>query len=186
MSTLFDRLQPTLETEVFAPLTGEPEITFVQNHEAWDPILFGEQQIQSLVSQIFLARRPKPARQVVFTAVDAETDIATICRLGKSFPSKFQGVCAWCNRVPPCTRTVRSASRGARRLSEKTSSDRCETHHDECPTTCGWFPATFSRKEVDRAFRRSHCPAEWRSCVSISTMRSCAGRRLANAVRPPC
>jgi protein-tyrosine kinase len=78
MSTLFDRLQPTLEPEVFIPRTWQPDLSFDQERAVWDPIRFGEEQIRSLVSQIFLPGRPKPARQVVFTAVDFDTDVATI------------------------------------------------------------------------------------------------------------
>jgi hypothetical protein len=79
MSTLFDRLQSAAEPEVFVPRTWQPDLSFDHDRVNWDPIRFGEEQIHSLVNHIFLPGRPKPARQVVFTAVDFDTDVATIC-----------------------------------------------------------------------------------------------------------
>jgi hypothetical protein len=79
MNSFADHQQPVLEPDVFVPQTQAPEIFFAQERRAWDPIGFGEEQIRSLVSQVFLPGRPKPARQVVFSAVDFDTNVATIC-----------------------------------------------------------------------------------------------------------
>jgi protein-tyrosine kinase len=78
MSTLFDRLQPAAEPEVFVPQPWQPDLSFDHDRVSWDPIRFGEEQVRSLVNQIFFPGRPKSARQVVFTAVDFDTDVATI------------------------------------------------------------------------------------------------------------
>jgi hypothetical protein len=45
----------------------------------WDAEAFAEEQIRGLVRQVFLPGWPKPARQVVFSAVEPETDISAIC-----------------------------------------------------------------------------------------------------------
>jgi hypothetical protein len=92
MSTLFDRLQATAEPEVFVPRTWQPDLSFDHDRVSWDPIRFGEEQIHSLVNHIFLPGRPKPARQVVFTAVDFDTDVATICmQVGQVLSEQVSG-----------------------------------------------------------------------------------------------
>jgi hypothetical protein len=48
--------------------------------ERWNPESFGNTQIRGLVRQIFLSHAERPVRQVVFSAVDQETDVRNICR----------------------------------------------------------------------------------------------------------
>lgn len=47
--------------------------------KVWDPSVFAENQIAALVRRVFLPGRPSPARQIVFTAVDSDHDISSIC-----------------------------------------------------------------------------------------------------------
>ena len=92
MNTFADWQQPALEPEVFTPQAREPEISFAEEQTGWDPIRFGEEQIRSLVSQVFLPGRPKPARQVVFSAVDSDTNVATICmQVGQVLSGQVSG-----------------------------------------------------------------------------------------------
>jgi hypothetical protein len=92
MNTLADLLQPTREQDLYTSPVGEREISFGQESGPWDPIRFGEEQIRSLVSQVFLPGWPKPARQVVFSAVDHDTDVVGICmQVGKALSDQVSG-----------------------------------------------------------------------------------------------
>ena len=58
----------------------------------WDPEAFAEEQIRGLVRQVFLPGWPKPARQVVFSPVDPETDISAICmQVGLALSAQVSG-----------------------------------------------------------------------------------------------
>jgi hypothetical protein len=46
----------------------------------WTPERFAREQIRKLVRNVFLANVERPVRQVVFTALDRETDLRAICR----------------------------------------------------------------------------------------------------------
>jgi hypothetical protein len=78
VNTFPNLLQPTIE-EVFEPSSRVPEIAVERNCSAWDPLRFAEIQIRSLVRRVFSPGWPKPSRQVVFSAVDQQTDITEIC-----------------------------------------------------------------------------------------------------------
>src|SRR5579863_2066489 len=80
MSTFLDLLPQTLN-DVCEPRTVETEsrATRPLQSTAWDADTFAEEQIRGLVRQVFFPGWPQPARQVVFSPVDAETDISSIC-----------------------------------------------------------------------------------------------------------
>ncbi len=46
----------------------------------WNPEDFAREQIRGLVRQVFFSGGPRPVRQVVFSAVEAETEVWGICR----------------------------------------------------------------------------------------------------------
>ena len=46
----------------------------------WNPREFAREQIRGLVRQLFHATQARPLRQVVFSAIDPQTDTAEICR----------------------------------------------------------------------------------------------------------
>jgi hypothetical protein len=46
----------------------------------WNPQEFAHQQIRGLVRQLFHTAQPRPLRQVVFSAIDPQTDAGEICR----------------------------------------------------------------------------------------------------------
>ncbi len=52
----------------------------VTQEGGWNPEDFAREQIRNLVRQVFLADVERPVRQVVFSAVDLETDVKSICR----------------------------------------------------------------------------------------------------------
>jgi Mrp family chromosome partitioning ATPase len=46
----------------------------------WDPQQFAQEQMRGLVRRVFLQGWPRPARQVVFSAVSPQIDTASLCR----------------------------------------------------------------------------------------------------------
>lgn len=48
--------------------------------ERWNPQGFAREQIRGLVRRLFRTAQPRPLRQVVFSAIDPQTDAAEICR----------------------------------------------------------------------------------------------------------
>jgi len=79
MSTRASLLFPPLEHEVTeAPVKDRPAPERAV-HTAWDAGRFADEQIQKLVRQVFFPGWPKPARHVVFTAVDEDADLAGVC-----------------------------------------------------------------------------------------------------------
>jgi len=48
--------------------------------EGWNPEDFAREQIRGLVRKVFFSNGERPVRQVVFSALDAETDVKSICR----------------------------------------------------------------------------------------------------------
>ncbi|MGH9498134.1 MAG: hypothetical protein ACRD3L_03245 [Terriglobales bacterium] len=85
MSTFVKLLPPATIDEVTesAPIHAEPAVepqtsTHVRT-AGWTLESFAEEQIRSLVRQVFSPGWPKPCRQVVFSPVDRGTDIASIC-----------------------------------------------------------------------------------------------------------
>lgn len=92
MNTLVDPFQPVQEPDCFTRRSGEQGKYFEQESSPWDPVRFGEEQMRSLVRQIFLPGWPKPARQVVFSAVDPNAEIAEIClQVGQTLSEQVSG-----------------------------------------------------------------------------------------------
>jgi protein-tyrosine kinase len=57
----------------------------------WDPESFAQEQIRGLVRSLFLTGS-KPSRQIVFSAVDRQTDISALCRrVAESLSSETSG-----------------------------------------------------------------------------------------------
>jgi hypothetical protein len=61
-----------------------PDKNTPQEARGWNPEDFARQQIQGLVRRVFLSNvlsnDERPVRQVVFSALDRETDVRSICR----------------------------------------------------------------------------------------------------------
>ena len=80
MSTFLDLLPQTLNDVCEAKsVEVENEIPRPLSPATWDAEAFADEQIRGLVRQVFFPGWPQPARQVVFSPVDAETDISGIC-----------------------------------------------------------------------------------------------------------
>jgi hypothetical protein len=64
----------------------------IEERAAWNTRLFGEEQIRSLVQQLFLRGGPRSPRQVVFSCVDESADVADICQqVGRSLSAEIAG-----------------------------------------------------------------------------------------------
>lgn len=57
-----------------------PQGRTLRHGDGWDPERFAREQIRSLVRRVFSSNAPALARQVVFSAIEGETDVSTICR----------------------------------------------------------------------------------------------------------
>jgi hypothetical protein len=57
-----------------------PEVVHLKQTGGWDPEDFAREQIRGLVRQVFLSSAGRPARQVVFSAAEPETDVQNLCR----------------------------------------------------------------------------------------------------------
>jgi hypothetical protein len=63
--------------------------------------LFAEEQIHGLVQQVFLTGRNKRVRQVVFSAVDQQTDVSSLClSLGEALSRQDSGTTCVVEALP--------------------------------------------------------------------------------------
>lgn len=94
MSTRPDLLEHALAGDIFETDAVQPQTPASRESIAWDPDRFGEEQIRGLVRQVFLPGWPKPARQVVFCAVE-DGDVAEIClRVSQVLAAQVSGTVA--------------------------------------------------------------------------------------------
>jgi len=67
--------------EIAAPQEASRwEIESPRERAGWNPENFAQEQIRGLVRRVFLADADVPVRQVVFSAVESETDMPGLCR----------------------------------------------------------------------------------------------------------
>jgi hypothetical protein len=57
-----------------------PEVKTIRPSYRWSPEQFARAQIRGLVQQVFSPNAAQPVRQVVFSAIEPDTDVAGICR----------------------------------------------------------------------------------------------------------
>lgn len=57
-----------------------PEARTASPREGWNPHEFAREQIRGLVRQLFHTAQAKPLRQVVFSPIDPQTDVAELCK----------------------------------------------------------------------------------------------------------
>ena len=67
--------RPATEAEQIRPEAGTAPPSV-----GWNPQEFAREQIRGLVRQLFHTTQPRPLRQVVFSAVDPQTDTVEICK----------------------------------------------------------------------------------------------------------
>jgi hypothetical protein len=80
MNTLLDLPRGSVRDEENATAEAQPTPARLSVQAlSWSLEAFAQEQIQGLVHHLFLPAGSNPARQVLFTPVDAETQIAGIC-----------------------------------------------------------------------------------------------------------
>ena len=73
-----------------------------RNRDEWSPEQFAHEQIRGLVRQIFFSNVAQPVRQVLFTAVEARTDVTQLCRqVGEALALEVKGSVAVLTRDVP-------------------------------------------------------------------------------------
>lgn len=83
-------------------LEGRPqEKRTVPQAGGWNPEDFAREQIRGLVRQVFFSNAVRPVRQVVFSALDPETDVKSICRqVGEALAVETVGSIAVAGEYP--------------------------------------------------------------------------------------
>jgi len=78
-----------------------PELENQCEPGAWNPEQFAQQQIRGLVRQVFFANGSRPVRQLVFSALEPETDVRILClRVGEALSLETAGSVAVVGRFP--------------------------------------------------------------------------------------
>ena len=68
----------------------------------WSPEQFADEQFRGLVRQVFFSGGAQAVRQVLFTAVEARTDLTQLCRqIGETLASEIKGSVAVLSRDLP-------------------------------------------------------------------------------------
>ena len=71
----------------------------------WNPEDFAREQIRGLVRQVFFSNVERRVRQVVFSALDPETDVKSICRqVGEALALETEGSVAVVGEYPQALR----------------------------------------------------------------------------------
>jgi len=89
--------------ETVRPVTreGAAVSSITQGRERWSPELFAREQIRGLVRQLFFSNATSPARQIIFSPVEQETDVRTICRqVAESLAMETAGTVAVTGEYP--------------------------------------------------------------------------------------
>lgn len=69
-----------------------PQIRTLKPQLTWDRERFAQEQIRGLVRQVFTLQKSRPVRQVVFTAIEARTDVRSIClSVGEALAAEERG-----------------------------------------------------------------------------------------------
>jgi hypothetical protein len=98
------------------------EIRTLRPAGGWNPESFAREQIRGLVRQVFFSHAARPVRQVVFSTVDAETDVRGICRqVGEALALETVGSVAVAGSYP---RVIHAGEIHERSQQEITEQDR--------------------------------------------------------------
>jgi hypothetical protein len=90
----------TTDESAFDLGNQHPELRTFRPSVRWNPENFAREQIRGLVRRIFFSSTA-PARHVVFSAVDAETDVRRICRrVGEALALEIAGSVAVAGEFP--------------------------------------------------------------------------------------
>ena len=88
----------------------------LEEKACWNPDEFAREQIRGLVRKVFLSGAERPVRQVVFSAVEPETDVRTVCRwVGEALAEETSASVAIAGRFTPILHEARASREGAER-----------------------------------------------------------------------
>ncbi len=88
----------------------------IRTATGWNPENFAREQIRGLVRQVFFSNGVHPVRQVVFSALDPETEVRSICRrVGETLAPEIDGRVAVVGSYP---RVISSSDGKHERLGE--------------------------------------------------------------------
>ncbi|MBZ5682157.1 MAG: hypothetical protein LAO24_18845 [Acidobacteriia bacterium] len=105
---IFDSHELSLRQTPVVPTPG-----YGHDTDRWSPNSFAREQIRGLVRQVFFSNIARPIRQVVFTSVDAQTDVGNICRqVGEALASETQASIAVVCRDPAGLEEAETAAEG--------------------------------------------------------------------------
>jgi hypothetical protein len=112
---------------LFAPATGREKVypgpKSAVEAGGWTPEKFGREQIQGLVRQVFFSNGGQPVRQVIFSALEPETDVKHICRqVGEALAAETMGRVAVVGEYPQILREAETSNPEVRERSARDGS----------------------------------------------------------------
>jgi hypothetical protein len=154
-----------------------------QRQAEWNPDEFAREQIRGLVRRVFFSGSERPVRQVVFSAVEPETDVHKICRrVGETLAIETQGTVAIAGGLPKLLHSrlagnlMPEARDGARRLKQTANQVRhnlwlvpAHTREGE-PVTAASLHQYLShvRREFDYSVVEGRAAAESNEAMSMA------------------
>jgi hypothetical protein len=92
----------TLNTDAIVEQIDARQVPPFGDRDEWSPEQFAHEQIRGLVRQIFFSNATQPVRQVLFTAVEARTEVTQLCRqVGEALALEVKGSVAVLGRDAP-------------------------------------------------------------------------------------
>jgi hypothetical protein len=92
----FADVPPTTAQDAASPLAAT-----LREPRGWNPENFAREQIRGLVRQVFFSTAAQPVRQVVFSAVEPQTDLRSLCRrVGEALALETQRMVAVVRAYP--------------------------------------------------------------------------------------
>ena len=93
--------RPSDEAPAAVQDRARPEAESLREPAVWNPEIFARAQIRGLVRQVFFSNTARPVRQVVFSALEAETDTRNLCRrVGEALAVETPATVAVVDRYP--------------------------------------------------------------------------------------
>ena len=143
--------------------------------ECWNPKKFAREQIRRLVRQVFCGTQPA-ARQVVFSAVETESEIGNLCSLvGETLATEMPGHVAVSGVFPPAVlegaadhdemdRPEKDRSSPLRQIAVRVRSNLwlvpARSWDANCSAACLHGYLSQIRKEFDYSVIQANCAAE--------------------------
>ncbi len=92
MSTVAEVLHVTAQPEIFEERAAKEARSVSGARVFWDCDEFAEEQVRCLVRRVFFPGWPRPARQVVISAVDQDTNVSGVCmQVGQALAQQIPG-----------------------------------------------------------------------------------------------